>query len=279
MKTIYLKTVMSDADAHGYIKDPAFVEHAPMIIDEEFIAKDENGVVQFAYIKMDEDEYFIKLKRILQNLNYGKSTRTSGLYTESSVFGFQPPVYIRMRPYCSLTGIRQKLPKVDAFLAFYCEKKIMPLFKEFCEHNLKEHMEAIKDIKPQWLMKNIPFTGGVINNSNQLNYHTDIQNIKGSINAMIYFVRDTAGGELVCPKFGVSIKPLDRYVLLFRNDLVHGVAPIKKMNKDAYRFSIVYYANEHMDKCGTMAEELAKARSKKSEFLSNDVTKEEDAKN
>jgi hypothetical protein len=272
MKQLQLKAVMSDEQADEFLKNPAEVSHAPLVLDEEFIAVDDNGTVQLVYMKLPENDDFIKLKAVLQKLKYGKSTRVGGLTTESTIFGFQPPVEIRMRPYCSMTGLASEYPKVDKFMAYYCEKNIMPLLKEHYADNLAQHMEAIKDIKPDWLMSGVPFTGGVINNSNQLNYHTDIQNTKGSINAMIYFVRDTDGGELVLPKYGVSVKPLDRFVLLFRNDLVHGVAPITKLNNASYRFSIVYYANARMNSCGTMEQEMAKARSKSARLSSVGIT-------
>lgn len=251
---------MTSEEADSFLRKPAKLEDAPVVIDEEFVAVDENGVVQLVYMQLPEDENYTKLKLVMKSLKYGKSTRVSGLSTESTIFGFQPPVPLRGRPYCSMTGLASNSPKVDAYMAWYCKKNIMPLFEEHYAENLAQHLESIKEVKKEWLMKDIPFTGGVINKSNQLNYHTDIQNIKGSINAMIYFVRDTDGGELSLPLYGVSIKPKDRYVLLFRNDLVHGVTPINKINKDAYRFSVVYYANAGMDKCGTIQEELAKAR-------------------
>ncbi len=261
MKVIQLKQFKTDDETLEHLKKPAYIgDVKDVVIDEDFMGIDENGIVQFVYTKLPEDENLTKLKTVLQKIKYNKSTRVSGLSTESSIFGFQPPVPIRARPFCSITGIAQQYPKIDQFMGFYCKKYIMPLFENQYKHNLVEHYEAIKDVKPEWLMKGIPFTGGVINNSNQLNYHTDIQNLKGSINAMIYFQKDTDGGELVVPKWGASIKPKDGYVLLFRNDLVHGVAPIIKLNKDSYRYSIVYYANAGMDKCGTLQEEMEKAR-------------------
>jgi hypothetical protein len=138
----------------------------------------------------------------------------------------------------------------------------MPLFEQHYADNLKQHMEvlAAEGLKDDWIMKGTIFTGGVINKANQLNYHIDSQNIKGTINAMVYFARDMDGGELVLPKYNARIVPQDEYVLLFRNDLVHGVAPLQPKNKEAYRYSIVYYVNNRMQNCGTLSEELAKAR-------------------
>lgn len=262
MKQITLKAVITDEQANEYLKKPAEVSHAPVIVDEEFIAVDEQGVVQLVYIKLPENDDYNKLKAVLQKLKYTTGTRLSGLSTSSSPFGFKPRVHIRQAMPCTASPLRGEYPKIDAFMAYYCEKNIIPLFHEHYSENLKQHMEAIKDIKKDWLINNVPFTGGIINNSNQLNYHTDIQNIKGSINAMIYLERDTDGGELVLPKYGVSLKPKDRFVLLFRNDLVHGVAPIKKLNNQSYRYSIVYYANAGMELCGTKEEELSLIRNK-----------------
>lgn len=257
MKKIILKDYKPRKDL---IKQPALAEHGELLLDDEFIAVDEKGTVQLVYMKLPEHKDTETYRALVKQLRYNTTQRVSGLTTTSTIFGFAPPVEIRNKPFCSSTSLAEKQPKENRFLSYYCEKHIMPLFKVHYAENLREHMEAIKEIDSDWIMKGTIFTGGVINSSNQLNYHTDTQNIKGSINAMPYFTRDVDGGELVCPEYNLRIQPKDKYVLLFRNDLVHGVAPIYLRNKNSYRYSVVYYAQNRMQYCGSLLEELNKAR-------------------
>lgn len=260
MKKIILKEFR--ADPHELIKQVADISHGEIVLDETFIGIDESGVVQLVYMPLPECKETDMYKSLVKQIKYNTSTRVSGLATTSTVFGYFPPVEIRQKPFCSSTDFAEKNPKENRFLSYYCEKYIMPLFHEHYADNLNEHMDAISEVKDDWIMKGTIFTGGVINKSNQLNYHIDSQNIKGSINAMCYFTKDMQGGELVLPKYNARLVPKDKYVLLFRNDLVHGVAPLVELNNDSYRFSIVYYAQNRMQHCGTCAEELEKAREK-----------------
>lgn len=260
MKTIKLKQII-DEPKH-LIKTEAFEKDGSILLDEEFIAIDEHGVVQLIYKKLPEIKETNTYKKLVKKLHYSTTQRVSGLVTTSTVFGYFPPVEIRQKPFCSSTRLAEENPKANRFLSHYCEKHIMPMFYEEYKHNLNEHMEAIEKegLKKDWIMKGTIFTGGVINKANQLNYHLDSQNMKGTINAMVYFARDMEGGHLVCPKYDIRINPKDNYVLLFRNDLVHGVTQIKPQTKEAYRYSIVYYVQNRMQACGTIDEELAKAR-------------------
>lgn len=244
------------------IKTEAFEEQGEILLDEEFIAVDDDGVVQLVYKKLPEHKDTDTYKKLVKKLQYNTTQRVSGLATTSTVFGYFPPVEIRQKPFCSSTRLMEEEPKANRFLSYYCEKHIMPMFEKDYANNLKEHMEVLEaeGLKKDWIMKGTIFTGGVINKANQLNYHIDSQNMKGTINAMVYFARDMEGGHLVCPKYNVRINPKDNHVLLFRNDLVHGVSKIKPQTKEAYRYSIVYYVQNRMQACGTLSEELAKAR-------------------
>lgn len=258
MKQIILKDFIPDPKE--FIKEPADAKHGEILLDEAFIGIDKFGKVQVVYMPLPECDDTETYKKLIKKLKYNTTQRVSGLSTTSTVFGFFPPVEIRQKPFCSCTALAEELPQANAFLADYCERHIMPLFHEHYAENLKEHMDIISQVNPDWIMKGTIFSGGVINKSNQLNYHIDSQNMKGTINAMCYFTRDMEGGELVLPKYNARIKPLDKFVLLFRNDLVHGVAPLQELNQNAYRYSIVYYVQNRMQDCGTMAEELKKAR-------------------
>jgi len=249
------------ADPKNFIKQPAEVAHGEILLEDEFVGVDAFGVTQLVYVKLPDTKETKMYKALVKKLHYNTTQRVSGLATTSTIFGYAPPVEMRQKPFCSSTKLAEELPKENRFLSYYCEKFIMPLFETMYADNLKEHKAIMAEVKSDWIMKGTIFTGGVINKANQLNYHIDSQNIKGSINAMVYFARDMNGGELVLPKYNARIKPQDDHVLLFRNDLVHGVAPLSPKNKESYRYSIVYFLQNRMQACGTLAEEIAKARS------------------
>lgn len=258
MKTITLKEFREDPKE--FIKQPAELEHGPVALDEEFIGVDEFGVTQLVYMKLPDCKETNMYKGLVKKLQYNTTQRVSGLTTTSTIFGYSPPVEIRQKPYCSSTKLAEDLPKENRFLSYYCEKYIMPMFEKHYADNLKEHLALMDQVKTDWIMKGTIFSGGVINKANQLNYHIDSQNMRGSINAMVYFARDMQGGELVLPKYNAHIVPKDNFVLLFRNDLVHGVAPLNEKTKNGYRYSVVYYLQNRMQDCGTFAEELERAR-------------------
>jgi hypothetical protein len=73
-----------------------------------------------------------------------------------------------------------------------------------------------------------------------------------------------SGGHLTMPEFGITINCRDGWVLYFNgNKYVHGVTPMAPKTKDAYRYSIVFYALRGMKDCHTYALEVGEARKKR----------------
>lgn len=116
-------------------------------------------------------------------------------------------------------------------------------------------------IKPHWVIENTIFTQGIINNTNNLDYHYDRGNFENCWSCMATFYINTVGGELLVPSLNIALKLEDSCFVLFDGQsLIHGVAPIKKLSKNAYRFSIVYYALKKMALCDSFEDEINKMR-------------------
>jgi hypothetical protein len=74
------------------------------------------------------------------------------------------------------------------------------------------------------------------------------------------------GGHLHMPEYDITINCRDGWALWFNGfAYVHGVTPMKPRVKDAYRYSIVFYAKRGMKDCHTYAVELGEARAKRKE--------------
>lgn len=69
------------------------------------------------------------------------------------------------------------------------------------------------------------------------------------------------GGELAFPRFGVAVRLWTGDVLLADVHEAHGNLPIRARAGDWERLSLVLYLRERMLRCGTAAEEVARARS------------------
>ena len=143
------------------------------------------------------------------------------------------------------------------------------LFKEIDLHRANEHKRIVDEaINPDWLIAGSPYTSGVINNSAALPYHKDSGNLIGSWSAMLSIRKNMNGGHLHLPEYGVTFGIPDRSVTIFNGQaLWHGVTPMIAAKKDAYRFTIVWYAKKKICQCGCAKDEANRAAVEASRIL------------
>jgi hypothetical protein len=83
---------------------------------------------------------------------------------------------------------------------------------------------------------------------------------------MVASQRGMKGGHLVVPKYGIAFGFSKPALIMFDGQsLLHGVLPMEKQTKNAYRYSVVYYALQQMCHCLSPAEELARIRTIKTD--------------
>ena len=76
----------------------------------------------------------------------------------------------------------------------------------------------------------------------------------------------TRGGYLSMPEYDLTIECRDGWVLFFPGfRYLHGVTPIKHVQKDSYRYTVVYYCLRGMKDCFTYAVEQKEARKRRTE--------------
>lgn len=240
-------------DIKSMIKRRADENDAEIIIDEPCEIYDQNGVKLFHYDTFDTTGL---LEQVLTKIRYDSSNRVSGITSTSRIFGFQPKNGLRAAP-CSVARLAKEYPVEHKIVTEFCGRVEDVYKREFPELH-SAHVEQVnKDILPAWRINGGVFTSGIINQNNPLNYHTDNNNYHNFRSCMINFRRGVMGGYLVIPEYNIKFKLLDNTLIIFDGATVlHGVSPIKLLDKDSHRFSIVFYSLDTMRPCKAPADEL-----------------------
>ena len=184
---------------------------------------------------------------------------------ESRIFGFRPRISFNPAAnYCSIASVHRTHPSQHHIIMEF-GKILNALYENHAPESAAEHDRQLAAIGDEWKIPGTRFTSGIINKNNPLGYHYDRGNLLNVMSCMIVFRELCEGGFLSIPGLGGKWMLDDRSFVLFDGQThLHGVTPIKSLNKNAYRISVVYYALRAMSGCGTQAEELSRARIDKS---------------
>lgn len=255
---IKIKRVMSEEESSELVG--TMVENLEANCNEAGIYVDEDtDEIILAYFPMEEEVNL--LRRSVLNIKYGSTKRQSlGIENLSRTFGMAPRKVFQRRESCRPTTLAGEQPNEHAVLVAFAEK-FAKMFKEFApdlyEHDVKALSEA--GVENEWRMTDDAlWTSGVVNKSSTLPYHRDGFNF-ATWSAMPVIRRDMKGGYLNFPAYNITCSCRDGWVLFFAGyKYVHGVTPMTPVKKDAYRYSIVYYALRGMKDCFTYAVETAR---------------------
>lgn|SRR3990167_383491 len=259
MKTINVK--FKEVDYKKYVKRPAKESDFETLIREDCILTDENGKLILLYFKFPNDTS--ELVKACKEIPYETSQRSGGLKTTSRIFGFDPFTGIR-KPYCSATSLAIKFPKQHKVITKFGEQ-INEIYQKYLPEAYNKHkVIAEEKIEVGWRIPKTPFTSGIINKNNQLNYHFDSGNFQGVYSNMIVLKNNVAGGYLSLPTYGVGLECANNTLVMFDGQsILHGVTPIKFFGQGAYRYSLIYYTLQSMWNCDDLTTELAKVRNRR----------------
>ena len=224
-----------------------------------------DGRLAIVYVAPVQENLSV-LREALQEIKYSTSTRTSGLQTTSRIFGYAPRNELRNHP-CRLVSLATEFPKHHATI----ENAAQIASKYYWLSNpdlAGSHMQMSEEkLEGQYVLAGTMFTSGIVNENNPLQYHYDSGNYNGVYSAMFGFKQGVRGGYLSVPQLDVGFEIADSSLLLFDGQgLLHGVTPIKKLRKDAKRYSIVYYSLKQMWNCDTPGEELERIRNRRTQI-------------
>lgn len=232
--------------------------HYSVFVDEPAIFYLDGEPFGF-YLPITADET-AALRTAAQTIEYQEGYRTVGLKSRSRVIGYQPRLTIR-RDFCSTAGLARESPEAHAALCKGAAIAAQYFKAAFPAQYAEQDAVVREQTKACWILPDSFYTSGICNWDNQLRYHFDAGNFKGTWNSMFTFKRDLEGGYLAIPEIDVCLAVRDGTLSLFpAATFMHGVTPFKKMSPRAYRYTLVFYALQQMCHCGTPAEELERIR-------------------
>lgn len=207
---------------------------------------------------------FYNLKQALRSIKYAKTERTGGLPTNSRIFGSAPRLAIR-KDFCAKCGLSLDDLAADKLLKLY-GLDVEKFYRATNPAIYDYHRTLVEKIRPEWRMLDSIWTQGIVNWNNQLRYHRDRGNFPKTWNGMYTFKQDVKGGYLHFPEYNLALELKDGSVSVFNGqEILHGVTPIKLQNRDAYRYTIVYYSLAQMVKCESHEQELSRIKKVKTQ--------------
>ena len=251
MKTINL--TKRELDKNEYVRRSALRKDFKTLIKESCILKYEGNIIGVYLIL---PQLSVRLLNAVKSIKYNTGRRQRGLVTESRVFGYTPRKAMR-GDYCSTTALASDHSKEHNLICSY-GAEITKFYKEHCPDMYNQHNDlAQQKVKPNWIIKDTPFTSGIINKNSALNYHFDAGNFNDVYSNMLAYKKDIEGGYLALPEYNVGLEIANNSVLFFDGQkILHGVTPIKYKSPNAYRYTLVYYTLKQMWKCEEPKEEL-----------------------
>lgn len=237
-------------------------------IDEDCVIIDkENQQIVALQLRLS-DQSIDTLKNVSRTLRYdlkwksegNRINRLSGISSFNKVFGTLQPSKLRQRFGCKSAALNRDQPYLVSQLYKLAVESFEKL-KEHEPHRANDHNELVKTkIHKDWLMSNTPFSSGIINYSAALPYHRDSGNIKGSWSAMVCSRKNMTGGNLHLPEYDITLGVPNNSLIWFNGQTIwHGVTPMKATHKNAYRFTIVYYAKNGVCECSNLIDEPVRA--------------------
>jgi hypothetical protein len=190
----------------------------------------------------------------------------TGFRNISRVFGNAPRASFKRRESCRAASLAYDAPDIHNELIEITDN-LVEMLKKYVPEQFELDILEMEQVEQDWrISKNSLWTSGVINKASALPYHRDRNNFE-TWSAMPVIRRGMRGGMLHMYGYDQTVECRDGSVTMFNGyRYVHGVTPMKPVQKDAYRFSVVYYALRGMKDCHTTAlEERQYAQKKRTE--------------
>ncbi len=165
-------------------------------------------------------------------------------------------------PFCRKTAFTQNFPERWA--------DVVPLVQEvsgFFAKQLPERFAVQRDFVSKGCQEyTIPgsvFSTLTVNNNVCGTVHKDAGDFKDGMGVIGAFREgDYVGGELCFPQYKVFVDFRDSDILFFNPHEWHGVSPMEQVDpaNEGSRITVVYYYRRKLAECGTVAQEIERAR-------------------
>jgi hypothetical protein len=204
---------------------------------------------------------FAKLPWTDPNGTLTKNERLSGIGANTIAVGYTAPNKMYKRYAAKLAPVHIEA-KPTGDLLYKVVESLWTTFQDVLPEQAAAHEELTRSqLHADWLLQDTPFSSGIINDNAVLPYHKDAGNIKDAWSMMLVLRRDVDGGCLNVPEYDSTFAVPDLSGLFFCGQrLPHGVTPLIRRSRNAYRYSIVYYTKAMLRDCGSAADELRRAQ-------------------
>lgn len=177
----------------------------------------------------------------------------------SIAFGYTPRVPLR-RNYGSACKLVRDNP--DAYERLATWAHVADRLVQATDAEFYAWFRSVAErISPDWRLKNSLFTTGYVNHTVRLTYHRDGSEMKGTWSMATVLKRGVSGGYTVFPEFRFALNPPPNSFYGFSAPYyIHGVTDINKVDRDGYRYAVILYTMQALEKCGTKLEELQRVQ-------------------
>ena len=260
MKTLIVQRRELDLDQFK-MRSAAESDYDTLVTESTAVYED--GDLMIAYLELDLDCSHVV--QALQAMSFETERRTSGLISQSRVFGYLPRNTLR-RDFCTATWLAVNQPREHAIITAYAVR-VAEYYRSLNPDLYEKHQRTTDEhVVGDYRIKDSPFTSGIVNKNNPLKYHFDRGNFKDVWSCMLVFKNNVQGGYLSVPEYGLGFELKHNSLFMFDGQgLLHGVTPIVRRTPDAYRYSIVYYSMREMWNCLPVTDELIRIRNLKTE--------------
>ena len=261
VKRVYTKEQLKE------INGTVVADVEPKITKEGIYVDEETNVPFLVYMELDRD-IVSDLRNAVRNIRYsssGVTRQNSGIENHSRTFGMAPRKPFQTREACRPTALSYEQPEEHGVLVSVADK-LADIMRAVAPDVYDKDVNTTSEVADEWrISENSLWTSGVVNKTSTLPYHYDGNNFD-MWSAMPIVRRGTRGGYLHIMDYDAAVDCKDGWVAFFPGySLLHGVTPIAHVQKDAYRYTVVYYCLRGMKDCFTYAVEQAEARKRRTE--------------
>jgi hypothetical protein len=194
----------------------------------------------------------------------GKRSNTSEVPADQQINSGIVGYYDRYprTPFCRQTSYTannmEKFKRAYPIIKFVDRK-----FAELVPEQYALQREIADRTSKDFVIPDTAFTTVTVNKNWQTAVHTDSGDFEKGFGNLVVFKRGYKGGYFVLPAYRVAIDIDTQDLLLVNVHEPHGNSPIHALAKSWERISLVMYYRQNMIHCGTAAEELERAKSRR----------------
>lgn len=166
-------------------------------------------------------------------------------------------------PYCRMTAFTGK--HFDKFKEAYPMIGLVDqYYSGLRPKEYKKQRKVADSTSPQFRIPNTAFTTITVNKNYRTAVHKDAGDFKEGFGNLVAMRKGYFEGGILCLiRWGVGFDLQNGDLLLMDVHQWHANTPLKLVNPNAVRLSLVMYYRENMVKCGTAEQELKKVKNRK----------------